>query len=402
MFYEESQKIILASWIHSEHLEDTKVLPISEFTTPYKEIAEAIKGGSDLIGLQRKFGAKQIADLVTNYAPILYESNLREILKSEMLRTIPGDPTPDDLKRHAERFRRDWYNKPQPADAPTVYLDELHERSMEEHVSTGIALIDDKVGSICKGRLVVVGARPSVGKSAFTLQVAFDVARKGKRVLFLPLEMSAAETVDRLVMRFSSSVTYSDLRRGKLSADQHKEVMAVLDSISQLQNEKRFLIYEGVNEISRIRCLIADLKPDLVVIDQLSQVTTENALKTVRERYVEVTRELKAVALAERTAIWLPVQMNRESSKTGMVSIDYLKESGSIEEDADVVIILSNAKDEQGRFISEPDGRLLDIELAKNRMGACGKEMIKFNAARFKFINLVQEGFEETVENVPF
>ena len=398
----ETQQIIISSWLHEEHLEDVRIIRLQEFDQPYKTIAAAIRDRATLIDIQKQFGAKETVQILSHYAPALYELNLREILKAEMHKTIPAQADPEQLARHAEKFRRDWLVKPQPADAPIIYLDELAERSREEQVGTGIALIDEKMGGIGKGRLIVVGARPSVGKSAFALQVAFDVARKGKRVLFLPLEMTAAETVDRLVMRFSMAIDYADLRKGKLDDVKRGELMDVLDTLSRLQTEKRFCIYEGVNEISLIRGLIADLKPDLVVIDQLSQIQTKEAYKSVRERYVDITRELKAIALAERVAIWLPVQMNRESSKTGAVSIDYLKESGSIEEDADAVILLANKKDDDGRFITDGDGRLLEIELAKNRMGACGKEDIKFIPKRFRFVNLVQSGFEETETDVPF
>ena len=376
------------------------------FDQPYKQIANSVRAGRPLIEIQQEHGVKTIVDILTHYAPTLYEVNMRLILQVEMHKNLPGwSATPNELAQHVAKYQRDWDSKPTPADAPTVYLDELFERSTEEFVSTGIALIDNRVGSIGKGRLTVIGARPSVGKSAFTLQVAFDVARKGKKVLYLPLEMTTAETIDRVVLRFSESVTGYDLKRGRLDDLKRREMMDVLETVSSLQDKEQFLIYEGVNQISRIRHLIDDLKPDMVVIDQLSQIQPKSAQianKSVRERYVEITRELKEIALSERTAIWLPVQMNRESSKSGMVSIDYLKESGSIEEDADIVILLANAKDEQGEPVTDGDGRILDIEIAKNRMGACGKEQIRFNPRRFRFENLVQDGFEEVITNVPF
>jgi replicative DNA helicase len=241
-----------------------------------------------------------------------------------------------------------------------------------------------------------VGARPSVGKSAFCLQVAVNVAKRGRKVLFLPLEMSAAETMDRIVMRYvdQSVVKYRDIHRGRLSVDQTAEVTKVVNQIDTLSDS--FLIYENVRDIEQIKTLIQNEHPDLIVIDQLSQIRNGNDQQTVRERYVEVTRTLKAIALEENVAIWLPCQMNRESSKSGMVSIDYLKESGSIEEDADIVLILSNKKDKDGNYEANDAGRKVKLEVAKNRQGRCASEELIFIGPRFTFLSQTAEWVETT------
>ena len=231
------------------------------------------------------------------------------------------------------------------------------------------------------------------------------MAQKGNKVLFLPLEMSAAETVDRIVMRYSKhGLTYSDLRRGSPEGDRWTSVNETVDIIYRLR--ENFIVYENVREIDAIEELVSREKPDLIVIDQLSQIRTGNEYRTVREQYVEVTRRLKAMALKEDVAVWLPCQMNRESSKTGAVSIDYLKESGSIEEDADIVLILSNKKDEDGNYVTSMDGREVTLEIAKNRQGRCGRESLTFIGPRFTFRSheKTPDGFEPVPERqqIPF
>lgn len=395
---EDTAKIIIASWLQGEHAEDVRLVPVGLFPSPYMEIAKDIRGGLDTGGLVKRHGAKLITDTVTSYSPVLYRNAVREVLTAEMHRTLPDGANPEQVKAHAEKFARYWAEPPKPSDLTVGYFDTLAKRKEQEPIDSGIPALDDYTNGIYPGQLTIVAARPGTGKSAFCLQVAYKVASKGRKVLFLPLEMSAAETVDRIVMRFAD-VPYKDLRSGRLSTEQIREVSAVIDNIDAMND--RFRVYENVRHISAIEELIRQEHPDLIVIDQLSQIQTDGA-PTTRERYIEITRRLKAIALAEDVAIWLPCQMNRESSKTGAVSMDYLKESGSIEEDADIVVILTNQKDDNGKFKTDGAGRLVTMEIAKNRQGISGeKQTLSFVASRFTFRSHVS-GFVETDGEPPF
>lgn len=383
MVTEERARIILASWLHGDHPEDIKAISPDVFPEPYGSVARDIRSGHDVSGLISKHGVRTVTGILGDYRPVIYQVIMTDLLRDEMLATIPVRATPDELARHADKYRRYWQDVPKAVDIPEAYWDELVERQGREAVGTGIAIVDELTDGIRPGSLTIVGARPSVGKSAFTLQAAVNVARKLRKVLFLPLEMTAAETVDRIVLRFGTDLSYSDLRSGRLSEDKRMAVNTVIDYLYDLRDY--FRIYEGVRDLDRIKALVKDEKPDLIVIDQLSQIQAGDDRATIRERYVEVTRELKALALSEKVAIWLPVQMNRESSKSGTVSIDYLKESGSIEEDADIVLLLSNSKDEDGNPERTQAGRYVKLEVAKNRQGKCGSDKLEFIGPRFTF-----------------
>lgn len=389
MVSEDRARIVLASWIHGDAYEDIKVIPANIFPNPYDKIAKDLRKGSNEVDLIRAHGVRLVTGILSEYMPTVYKAIVSEILQTEMYRTIPENATPKQLAEHAAKFARYWQDAPKAVNIAEAYWDELAERQNREAVSTGIVLVDNLTDGIRPGSLTIVGARPSVGKSAFTLQVALNVARKRKKVLFLPLEMTAAETVDRIVLRFGEGLTYSDLRSGQLDEAKRESVNIWIDYLYDLR--EYFKIYEGVRDLERIRALIEDEKPDLVIIDQLSQIQTNDERATIRERYVEVTRELKALALSEKTSIWLPVQMNRESSKSGTVSIDYLKESGSIEEDADIVLLLSNEKDEEGNPMRTETGRMVKLEVAKNRQGRCGSERLEFIGPRFTFRSVYED-----------
>ena len=396
---------ILSVWLHGEHLEDAKLIPVSMFPIPYDAVAKDIRAGNGIAALMKRHGMELIHKLLTGYYPALYQQSVQELLKEQMYRGLPENATPQELLEHAAKYVRQWSQPPQRADLAEGYFETMAKRKEQKPIYTGIATVDEYTHGIYPGQLTIVGARPSVGKSAFCLQVAFDVAQKGNKVLFLPLEMSAAETVDRIVMRYSKNgLTYSDLRRGSPEGDRWTSVNETVDIIYRLR--ENFIVYENVREIDAIEELVSREKPDLIVIDQLSQIQTGNEYRTVREQYVEVTRRLKAMALKEDVAVWLPCQMNRESSKTGAVSIDYLKESGSIEEDADIVLILSNKKDEDGNYVTNVDGREVTLEIAKNRQGRCGRESLTFIGPRFTFRSheKTPDGFEPVPERqqIPF
>lgn len=389
MFSNEDAQVIISAWLRGEHGEDIKLIPIDNFPIPYDKIAQHIRHkGINLDDLYKQFPAKDIIGILRDNTSGAYSLAVHSVLKGEMLRTLPSNPSPEQLIEHAEKYQRYWVEKPKPADLTTKYIDALEERTHREQINTGLIELDRLTYGIHKGQLTIVGARPSVGKSAFTLQVAFDVARKGYKVLFLPLEMSSEETVDRIVLRFGDGISQEVLRKGTLSDTDRNEVFRVLDKIESMRDN--FKVYENVRELDSIKTLIQEEKPDLVVIDQLSQVRNGDEFKTIREKYVEITRTLKAIALEEDVAIWLPCQMNRESSKTGAVSIDYLKESGSIEEDADIVIILSNVLDENGKYKFDEGGRYVRMEIAKNRQGSCGIDELYFVGNRFWFQNQVK------------
>ena len=401
----ETSENIISVWLHGEHLEDAKLMPASLFLSPYDAIAKDIRSGSNLAKLMKRHGMPIINQLLTNYYPALYQQSVQELLKEQMYRGLPENATPQELLEHAAKYVRQWAQPPQRVDLTEGYVETMAKRREQKPIYTGIATVDEYTHGIYPGQLTIVGARPSVGKSAFCLQVAFDVAQKGNKVLFLPLEMSAAETVDRIVMRYSKNgLAYADLRRGSLEGEKWDSANETMDIIYRLRDN--FIVYENVREIDAIEELVSRENPDLIVIDQLSQIRSGNEYKTLREQYVEVTRRLKAMALKEDVAVWLPCQMNRESSKTGAVSIDYLKESGSIEEDADIVLILSNKKDEEGNYVVNMDGREVTLEIAKNRQGRCGKESLTFVGPRFTFRSHEKhpDGFEPIPEKqqIPF
>lgn len=187
--------------------------------------------------------------------------------------------------------------------------------------------------------LIVIAARPSVGKTAFALQSAGAAARAGKHVLFFSLEMSGVQLTDRLQAHFAE-VNASGIRRPKLFNDaDFRRLFEAEAEIAQLPmdiDDTAGLTVEAIG--ARARQAHAANQLDLIVIDYLTQITPPKA-NTTAEALQIVTRALKGLAKELSVPVILLSQLNREG-EGHRPTLKTLRDSGAIEQDADVVIFL--------------------------------------------------------------
>ena len=143
----------------------------------------------------------------------------------------------------------------------------------------------------------------------------------------------------------------------------------------------------------------------MVVVDQLTQLRdSSQRFPDRRLQFSHMTAELKRISMEYSTAVWLACQLNRTANQTDTPSMDNLKESGSIEEDSDNVIILARNKDEEEARAFRRD-RVINVQLAKHRAGETGEFQLKFNVQRFGFVPLEEippAGFYETQNEINF
>ena len=238
---------------------------------------------------------------------------------------------------------------------------------------------DRRIGSMKRGQLIVLAARPATGKSAAALQIGYNVAEKGSKVLFFPLEMTTVETVERLLLQ--QQVVDS---REAMEAPNDQEIKQIRLFLDDLEAEGRFLIYEGVNNLETINQIIKEQRPDLVIIDQLTQVKPSHKTKDVRERYMEVTAELKHTAIEYNTAILLLTQLNRASTDQSRPTLENLHESDATGQNADVVLLMKKQEVEGGPKSKKfPE---ITTYIVKNRGGEDDKQIYQvFDGSRYTF-----------------
>jgi replicative DNA helicase len=229
-------------------------------------------------------------------------------------------------------------------------------------LQTGLGELDGKLGGIKPGQFIVVAARPSMGKSALATTIAADVAeRQGGTVVFFSLEMSRTEIVQRLIAS-NACLDLARLSRGKLDVDEFK---AAHDAASRVYGygKERFIVNDaGTMTATGIRAEIEMLQQlgnvDLVVVDYL-QLMQPGMQRTRNDEVAEITRALKVLARDLSVPVIALSQLNRqvEHRDSGKPRLADLRDSGAIEQDADVVIFIY--RDDEGH----------NLNLAKNRNG---------------------------------
>ena len=236
-------------------------------------------------------------------------------------------------------------------------------------VQTGYEDLDKYVVGFGKGDLVIVGARPGVGKTSFCLNLGVNVAKKTKKaVCMFSLEMSAEQLVSR-VLSFEALVDSKKIRSGKLDNEDWEKIANAAASLSETD------IYiddtTGVNVTSMKAKLRRIKNLGMVVVDYLQLMETEKKRKDgsrVNE-VAEITRGLKIMGKELGVPIIVCSQLSRGTDKEKKRPVlSDLRESGSIEQDADMVLFLS--RDYYGE---DPEkANLVEVIVAKNRHGEVG------------------------------
>lgn len=389
----DEEKIIIGGWLLGYRLDDMDIFEPSDFTG-CGMIVKAIKEqGTDFFRLSRALNIPitDLTDMTTMYQPYLYGSAVRQMIDTKAktyLAQVKGDTPITEIAEKLNEFAEaeNINDVPKPAENTAQnYLEELDRRAAHKPVSWGMGSLDYHMGGVRTKELTTVGARPSVGKSAFLLQIGLAVARQKKRVLYFPLEMSEAQTTERIILR-NYPIAQHNLRSGALTQEEWAMLNEAGEKVRNLENAKNFLVFEGINNLSTIKRLVKIYKPYLVEIDQLTQLTDNRRFKDKREQFSYMTNELKRMSMAEDTAVILAAQINRSAQEMEPTMAN-LKESGSIEEDSDNVILLHRVPLEQLEEPHEFDDivRPVLIKIEKQRGGGTGVIQSRFTADRFTF-----------------
>ncbi len=274
-------------------------------------------------------------------------------------------------------------------------LDRMHQnRGQLMGLRTGYSAIDTITQGLQNSDFIVLAARPSVGKTSLALNIAENVSlREGKSVGVFSLEMSK----EQLVLRLLSSVTKINsfnLRSGHVS---DLDFPKIADALGTLSNAKMF-IDDSVNiSVMELRTKARRLKMehglDLLIVDylQLMQPGQQNRDGNRVQEVSDISRGLKALARELGIPIMALSQLSRqtEAREKGEPRLSDLRESGAIEQDADVVIFLY--RDAERSDDASVTGEAINFNVAKHRNGPTGSGQLWFRKEETRFINLVRE-----------
>jgi replicative DNA helicase len=261
-------------------------------------------------------------------------------------------------------------------------IDERATGNRRSGLQTGIADFDARTGGLEPGQLVIVAARPSVGKTAFALNVADHVTRQGETAAFFSLEMTKRELSQRL-LSLRAGVSVAQMRSGQLAEDDWNRISACQ---GKADGERLFLIDRSAIGVAYVRAAARKIKRKhglgLIVVDYLGLMKGEGQTRT--QEIGSLSRGLKALAKELHVPIIALAQLNRatETRQDKRPQLPDLRDSGEIEQDADIVAMLHR---EDLHNPSPEWAGLAELIIRKNRNGALGDVFLRYRGEHMRF-----------------
>ena len=289
------------------------------------------------------------------------DSTLRNIIQASAQITALAYSAPEDTKEvvnDAERLLLGVTDRDVSSNYSTVeqIMEELYEQLDEQArnrtdflgVQTGFPGIDSRLLGLREGQMVVIGARPGVGKTSFALNLAVNAASSGASVAFFSLEMSKVEIAQRLLSAHAR-IGLTDIRSANIRDQQWPQILEATSELSQLDIMIDDTPGTTVTEIrAKARRMLHGKKNGVVILDYLQLVSPPSGGRRSDSRATEVSEMSRGIKIMAKD-LGVPVialsQLNRSSeARTGKrPQLSDLRESGAIEQDADIVILLDRS-----------------------------------------------------------
>jgi len=409
-FYRDANKIIFEAMmeLYRRH-EPLDILTLSNKLTEKNQL-EIIGGRSYLISLSN---VVPTASNVTNYATIVQKkATLRRLIEAGGTITGYGfdemgevevllDKAQQKIFGVSQKFLKQGFT---PIDtileSAFNRIDELHkEKGKLRGISTGFFKLDDLLAGLQKSDLIILAARPSVGKTSLALDIARNAAIKtGLPVGVFSLEMSKEQLVDRLICA-EAGVDLWRMRTGKLSdaSGEYNDFERIGRALGTLAEAPIYIDDSASANVMEIRTRARRLQMEkglgLLIVDYLQLMESYGNRESRVLEVADITRSLKQIARELNIPVLALSQLSRavELNKPAIPKLSHLRESGSIEQDADVVMFIYRKTADRGyraEDISPEEKNIAEIHIAKHRNGPTGIVNLFFDEARVSFKNL--------------
>ncbi len=289
------------------------------------------------------------------------------------------------------------------ADILQQSMDRMDARLSGEYVDggceTGFTDFDTMTGGLHNGELIILAARPSMGKTALAMNIAENVALQNQQpTLFISLEMSGIELADRMLCSLAR-VSGHKLRAGTISQEDR---MRLIDKAGEIGNSPFYVDDSPSRTVSEIAAAARRIQRrmgalNLIVIDYLQLIEPDNQRDPRQEQVAKIARRLKGLAREMKVPVLCLSQLNRqaEDSKDHRPRLSHLRESGAIEQDADVVMFVHREEyyhrgEERAQFAGQAE-----IIIAKQRNGPVGDVPLTWEGDFTRFLDRAPDRHSE-------
>ena len=323
---------------------------------------------------------------------------LRKILSQTQVSAAGVEYQIADLIQELESLKRSEKSKSKKLSTIVGdYEDQYFREKKEAKLYTGFSKLEDITGGLEGGDVIVIGARPGVGKSAFTSQIILEMAKAGKRIGFYNLEMSEKQVYERLLSN-QSGIRLNRIRRAIQFLGDEKERF---DKANRTLEEMDILVSSGTKSVSEIRNECRHQELDCIIIDYLQLVRADTRYQSRASEVGAISKAIKALAMELNVPIIALSQLNRTSEmrETKEPTMGELREAGDIEQDASIIILLWNLDNE--------DKTRKGLKVDKNRQGELGKIVYRFDGNEMRFQETEEvpkgnDGFKTVRQPTPF
>ncbi len=412
-FYQPSHQVIYEAMINLNKIgKAVDLVTLSEKLL--KEDKISIAGGIGYVAEISDFiSTPSIAE---NYIEIIKEKSiLRQIIwlsNETAAEGFSGKLSAEELLAKAEQglFNIASYKLQTELTPVSNFADELAHEIEDLHkskgkniagISTGFTKLDMLTSGFQKGDLIIIAGRPGMGKTAFSLNIAQNASlSQSKNVAFFSLEMTKKQLASRIISRIGRVDNYM-MRTGRFDDNQWSDITSAIDELSTAK-----LYIDDTPTLSAMqmaaKCRKAKLKYglDLVIIDYLQLISMRERERKDLE-VSETTRSLKILAKELDVPVVLLSQLNRslESRDNKRPHLADLRESGAIEQDADVVLFIYRDRVYKQKSESEDEDNTAEIIIGKQRNGPTGTAKLMFIDRYTSFENMQEGGVQDDEGN---
>ena len=314
---------------------------------------------------------------VVLHAHVIHDAAKERRFQSEVMdcfNNYSGDDLATEILKTSQDYLKDGIGETKTLfDIVNQTLDNLS-KPLGLRINTGFPRLDGILKGMREGNLIIIGARPSVGKTAFALDLAVSAAKQGHKTLFYSMEMTSEELVQRLLSTYSG-VQLSQIIDGQMDDNELLEYVQAGAQISGLP----VLIEDASNvTVETIRTkAIEEQDIKIIFVDYIGLLQSTKNYQNRNYELGAMSRDLKNLAMELKIPIVVLAQLNRNVNSDQEPNLSDLRDSGELEQNANKVIFLWNIDEEEG---------IRGVKVAKNRNGRIGTVQMNFDGEHQKFI----------------